>query len=243
MKKKMIVALFVVISLALVGCGNKDNETIAEPEQTSDVVETEMETVEQAEVVLEEETETQPEPEPEIIEISENNITGAETRYADGTSDYEIYYTDSDINKTIHYRMTGVDSGLIPKDWDGYCKIDKMTKDESGNLLKSYSLYISVIADEDFYYATRPDEFFQGGDMADYDLSTFQRLKNKDACRIYLAGPESDFGVDNCKGYMLWMDDYFTGRAFKIMLRGTDDFTYEELFEILERTEVVEILE
>lgn len=241
MKRKVLNILLAVCTVVLVGCGNKENVTISEtePKETEVVAETEVET--ESEVVPE--TEIQSEPEPEIIELSETNITGAETRYADGTSDYEIYYTDSGINKTIHYRMTGVDSGLIPNDWDGYCKMDKMTKDESGNLVRSYSLYISVIADEDFYYATRPDEFFQGGDMADYDLSTFQRLKNKDACRIYFAGPESDFGVDNCKGYMLWMDDYLTGRAFKIMLRATDDFTYEELFNILERTEVVEILD
>ena len=252
MKNKILIVLTVAILLGamLVGCAASDTNTEANNVVESNtevsvddfgVMEPENVETTQTDAVIE--TEKEEEVEAEVIEISQGTITGTETRYADGTSDYEIYYADSDINKTIHYRLTGLDSNVTLKDWSGYCKVGKMTKNENDLLVRSYSLYLTVIVDENYSYANCSDAFFQGGDLANYDISTFKRVQSDKDYRIYFAGPESDFGVANCKGYMLFVDDYATGRSFKIMLRGTNDFEYEELLNILNCIEIVEIID
>ncbi len=189
-----------------------------------------------------EETETASEG--EVIELSGDCISGTETRYADGTSDYEIYYADPDINKTIHYRITGYVQGVIPKNWGGYCRLIHTPEDEEGNYVRALSMYIEIMMDENYSFASKPEEsFYDKAGGAVYDSSTFQRVETQKDHRTYLAGNREEFSIPNWKLYNLWIDDYATGRAFKIFLRSTQDFEYQELLDILNSIEIVEILE
>ena len=190
--------------------------------------------------------ETEVAKEGEVIELSGDCISGTETRYANGTSDYEIYYADTDINKTIHYKLTGVESGFVPKNWGGYCRAIKLNKDENDNVVNSLCLYITIMTDETLSWASKPDEFFSSDTAgnATYDLSKFRRVETERDYRIYCAGNRDEFGdVENCKFYNVLIDDYGSGRAFRIMLRGTHDYEYEQLLSILDSIEIVEILD
>ena len=178
----------------------------------------------------------------EVIELTGDCISGTETRYADGTSDYEIYYADPDINKTIHYRITGYVQGVIPKNWDGYCRLIHTPEDEDGNYVRALSMYIEIMTNESYLFANQPEEsFYDKAGGATYDASTFRRVETEKDYRTYLAGNREEFSLPNWKLYNLWIDDYATGRAFKIFLRSTQDFEYQELLDILNSIEIVEI--
>lgn len=184
----------------------------------------------------------------EVVELSGKNISGTETRYENGTSDYEIYYFDSDINKTIHYRLTGVESYFVPKDWGGYCRPIKLNRDENDNVVNSLCLYIAIMTDDEtFSWASKPDSFYMQesqvvSEIEDY--SKFRRVETEKDYRVYSAGTRDEFGgVENCKFYNVLIDDYATGRSFKIMLRGTPDYEYEQLLDILNSIEIVEIID
>lgn len=182
----------------------------------------------------------------EVVELSGDCISGTETRYADGTSDYEIYYADPDINKTIHYRLTGVESNLVSSNWGGYCRAKRINRDENDNVVNSLCLYITIMTDETLSWASKPDEFFNSDTAgnATYDYSKFRRVETEKGYKIYSAGTRREFGgVENCKFYNVLIDDYATGRSFKIMLRGTPDYEYEQLLDMLDGIEIVEIIE
>ena len=180
----------------------------------------------------------------EVIELTGDCISGTETRYADGTSDYEIYYADPDINKTIHYRLTGVESNLVSSNWGGYCRAKRINRDENDNVVNSLCLYITIMTDETLSWVSKPDEFFNSDTAgnATYDYSKFRRVETEKDYRVYSAGTRDEFGgVENCKFYNVLIDDYATGRSFKIMLRGTPDYEHEQLLDILNSIEIVEI--
>ena len=178
----------------------------------------------------------------EVIELTGDCISGTEIRYADGTSDYEIYYADPDINKTIHYRITGYVQGVIPKNWGGYCRLIHTPEDEDGNYVRALSMYIEIMTNESYLFANQPEEsFYDKAGGATYDASTFRRVETEKDYRTYLAGNREEFSLPNWKLYNLWIDDYATGRAFKIFLRSTQDFEYQELLDILNSIEIVEI--
>lgn len=182
----------------------------------------------------------------EVIELTGDCISGTETRYADGTSDYEIYYADPDINKTIHYRLTGVESNLVSSNWGGYCRAKRINRDENDNVVNSLCLYITIMTDETLSWVSKPDEFFNSDTAgnATYDYSKFRRVETEKDYKIYSAGTRREFGgVENCKFYNVLIDDYATGRSFKIMLRGTPDYEYEQLLDMLDGIEIVEIIE
>lgn len=216
-----------------------ENQEIGENQETDEnLPATELE--EATEVV--EETEAGPAV-IEVVELSGENITGTETRYDDGTSDYEIFYADPDINKTIHYRLTGFESNANPHHWSEYCRVNKIVKDENGNNIHSFSLYMTVMIDETFSYASQPDSWWDGDSRGTTDFSTFRRFETEKDYRVYLAGTRPDLGRDDCKYYNLWIDDYKSGRSFKIMLRGTPDHEYEQLLNLLNGIEIVEIID
>ena len=179
----------------------------------------------------------------ETVALSGEYVTGTEIRYADGTSDYEIYYADPDLNKTIHYRMTGTVSNLVAENWNGYCHISRTTKDENGNYVRAISMYVAIMVDETYAYASKPDEFYgsESAGGAVFDPSLFKRVETEKDYRVYTAGTREEFGVANWKFYNLGIDDYATGKSFQIMLRGTQDFSYQELLDVLNCLEIVEV--
>ena len=101
------------------------------------------------------------------------------------------------------------------------------------------------MTDETLSWASKPDSFFTGeseNESTIIDSSKFRRVETEKDYKIYSAGTRREFGgVKNCKFYNVLIDDYATGRSFKIMLRGTPDYEYEQLLDILNSIEIVEI--
>ena len=131
---------------------------------------------------------------------------------------------------------------MIPKNWGGYCRLIHTPEDEDGNYVRALSMYIEIMTNESYLFANQPEEsFYDKAGGATYDASTFRRVETEKDYRTYLAGNREEFSLPNWKLYNLWIDDYATGRAFKIFLRSTQDFEYQELLDILNSIEIVEI--
>ena len=171
----------------------------------------------------------------ETVEFEGKQTIGTETRYSDGTSDYEVFYTHSDLNKTLHFTLTGLKSGMIPEYKGGWCVCTYYNEQD---LDVAYKLYIGIITEVNSYKDIS-DEFFMDCMSKDPDISTLQRIENEKDYRVYLAGKKSDLGFEDCTDYNLFIEDYATNQKYKYMVRGIPEMDKEYLLNILNSVEII----
>lgn len=230
--KITVFAVMTVFMLSVTACGSKDTaETNAGKEDVSAV---ESSTQESVQAAPEETPVVEPEVsandeivdsaeaseinEPEIIDISQQNITATETRYGDGTSDYEMTFTQKDVGKTLNINVKGINSGFIPYNIDGYfLELDGKLEDDG---VSRYRLGVSVpiwgpvsplSGVSDSVYFDWPGE--------NVDKNSLQRLDTDDCYKVYLVTnlSPSDLGFPGGKRYCLWIENKKDNSVFEIM--------------------------
>ena len=171
----------------------------------------------------------------ETVEFDGKLTTGTETRYSDGTSDYEVFYKDPDLNKTLHFIARGITSGLVPKDAGGTCLFLYFNENDPD---VCYKLTVGVMA-KFSDYKNYADESFEEYIGYDADGSTFQRIETEEEYKVYLAGKHSDLGIEDCTSYTIWMDNYITNQSYKIMARGIPQMDRDDLLDMINNVEII----
>lgn len=246
MRRKVLTILALSLVLMMAACGNSQDKNPNNETEIAEVAPTEVPTPEPTPVPTPEPTpiptpEPTPiptsEPTPELIEFEGKRTTGIETRYGDGTSDYEVFYEHADTQKTLHFTLTGLKSGMLPEYQGGWC-VCTYYNEQDPNV--AYRLYIGIITGVGSY-KDMSDEIFMDCMSKDPDISTLQRIETEEDYRVYLVGKKSDMGIEDCTDYNLFIEDYATNQTYKYMVRGIPEMDKEDLLDILNNVEIISL--
>ena len=173
----------------------------------------------------------------ETVELEEKNVTGTETRYSNGTSDYEVFFKDGVSNKICHFIVKGIKSEMVlktdPK--KGKCVFTYFNENDPD---VCYKVYVYAYAELQ-NYKDQSDKFYLEDWGIEADSSTFQRVETEDEYRIYFAGIKSDLGIENCNSYNICIDNCTTNQSFKIMARGIPQMNRDDLLDMVNNVEII----
>lgn len=247
MRRKVLTILALSLVLMMAACGNSQDKNPNNETEIAEVAPTEVPTPEPTPVPTPEPTPIPtpeptpiptPEPTPELIEFEGKRTTGIETRYGDGTSDYEVFFADPDTKKTLHFTVTGLKSDIVPENRNGWCVFIYCSEQHPDG---EYRLYIAPTTDG-YSYKNLSDEKFGEWVGKEPDYSTLQKLESRKDYRVYLAGKKkNDMGIENCTNYILFLEDYNTNQTYNFMARGIPEMDKEDLLDILNNVEIISL--
>ena len=226
---------------------NENQEIMLNQEVDEKGIETEtgeiLSTEEQAETeeILSTETEVETESERDILEtlnLENKGTTGVETCYSNGTSDYEIWHTNSQNGVSIHYIVINVMSGAMLYNADNGTKALLETLDESTNY-EGYKLYVSPLGN------------IEGSNIVLKNMSDAE-ISGLEKNAIFLGRTESEnqataliqFEKEFFIAYYYFVNDYATGQTWTYLIHATESYASQEMIEtIINNIEIVEIIQ
>jgi len=174
----------------------------------------------------------------ETVNLENKGTTGIETCYSNGTSDYEIWHTNSQNGVSIHYIVRNVMSRAMLYNADNGTKALLETLDESTNY-EGYKLYVSPLGSIEGSNIVLKN-------MSDAEISSFE--KNA----IFLGRTESEnqataliqFEKEFFIAYYYFVNDYETGQTWTYLIHATETYASQEMIEtIINNIEIVEIIQ
>lgn len=171
----------------------------------------------------------EPEVKAEIIDISEDWMTGTETRYENGTSDYKIHAG------ALLISVNGHMSGCTLSVRDGIML--EYLPDINGE--ERCRLIIGAF-DRDYYPLplkdTEDKDFGKGYPRETVEWDTLSRTETEDAYKVYIVRSFDDVGFPNGKRAILWVEDKKTNALYQItaITCGESLTDYAKLREIVD---------
>ena len=197
------------------------------------------ETPEPTPVATTEPTET-PEPEVtviEVVELSDGNATGTETRYSDGTSDYQISLVGT--LGTGSYEVKGLESGMVIRDFDAAVRLVYETQEDE--IYRGYAIYFRPWDNTDeMDLKNLSDEAIMKLASPVPAPATFQRIETETA---YEAIVQYNDEPKQRKGWDRFVNNYESGKAYNVWVENLPTSTYPDVDTLLEICKSINIIE
>lgn len=164
----------------------------------------------------------------ETVELENKGATAVETRYSDGTSDYEVWHTNSINGASMHYKVKGIDSGatFYNADEGTQSMIQYVDVEDGEQIYKIYVCPQGDIESSRINLKNMTDE--QVGDFAGSDYIIHERTETE-----HMATALVQYAKSNRTAYDYYVNDYTNGIAYWYMIHASEKYANMEFVQSL----------